>query len=78
MIGTAKLTTKGQITLPKKVRRLLDVETGDSVIFQQIDDVLIVRKAPSIERLFSTLPPLPKDWRDRIAMEIAADGAGKK
>ena len=78
MISTAKLTSKGQITLPKRVRGFLGVDSGDTVIFQQIDDVLVVRKAPSIERLFGKLPPLPKDWRERVAAEIAADGAGKK
>ena len=30
---TARLTSKGQLTLPRKVRELLRVQTGDSVDF---------------------------------------------
>jgi antitoxin PrlF len=30
----ARITSKGQITLPRDIRRLLGVESGDSLIFQ--------------------------------------------
>ncbi len=30
----ARITTKGQITLPRDIRRLLGVQSGDSVVFQ--------------------------------------------
>ena len=33
LLDTAKLTSKGQITIPKQVRDLLKLEQGDSVIF---------------------------------------------
>lgn len=29
----AKITAKGQLTLPKKVRDVLDVDVGDNVVF---------------------------------------------
>ena len=32
-IKEAKLSAKGQITVPKEIRRLLNVENGDSVAF---------------------------------------------
>ena len=34
---TATLTSKGQITIPADVRRLLNVQTGDRVEFVQIE-----------------------------------------
>ncbi|MFO1216956.1 MAG: AbrB/MazE/SpoVT family DNA-binding domain-containing protein [Burkholderiaceae bacterium] len=34
---TATLTSKGQITIPAEVRRLLNVQTGDRVEFVQIE-----------------------------------------
>ena len=33
LLASAKLTTKGQITIPKIVRETLNIEEGDSVIF---------------------------------------------
>ena len=33
LLASAKLTSKGQITIPKIVRTTLDIEEGDSVIF---------------------------------------------
>ncbi len=30
----AKITSKGQVTIPHEVRRALDVEAGDKVIFE--------------------------------------------
>ena len=32
-LATAKLTSKGQITIPKIVREALEISDGDSVIF---------------------------------------------
>ena len=36
-MSTATLTSKGQITIPADVRRLLNVQTGDRVEFVQIE-----------------------------------------
>jgi AbrB family looped-hinge helix DNA binding protein len=37
-IETAKITSKGQITLPVAVRRKLNLQTGDKIVFIE-DDV---------------------------------------
>ncbi len=39
--GFAKLTTKGQITLPKDVRTILKLEQGDYMVFLEDEDGLI-------------------------------------
>lgn len=36
-MSTAKLTSKGQITIPADVRRALNVQTGDRIEFVQIE-----------------------------------------
>lgn len=33
LLDTAKLTSKGQITIPKQIRDLLKLEQGDLVVF---------------------------------------------
>jgi len=39
----AKITSKGQITIPKAVRRALGVKEGDGLIFEQSGDEMVVR-----------------------------------
>jgi len=36
-MSTATLTSKGQITIPAEVRRLLNLQTGDRVEFVQVE-----------------------------------------
>ena len=39
----AKLTSKGQITVPLRVRKALGVKEGDALIFEQNGDEMVVR-----------------------------------
>lgn len=41
----AKLTSKGQITIPKHIRKVLDVEEGERVAFIEEDGLVIMTKA---------------------------------
>ena len=73
MIGMAKISSKGQVTLPKRVRRHLEVSTGDMVIFELKDNGLIIRKSRSIENYFDSLPPLEGDLKEKVAQQIARE-----
>lgn len=48
MTVTAKITSKGQITLPKKVRDLLHLREGGMVVFEQEDDKIVIKPAQSL------------------------------
>ncbi len=48
---SAKLTTKGQITLPKAVRDALDLSTGDRVLFRVEDRTAVLAKTPDFLEL---------------------------
>ncbi len=48
MALTAKITSKGQITLPKEVRKLLKVDTGTVLVFEKEDDKVIVRTTKTL------------------------------
>ncbi len=43
MSDQAKLTSKGQITVPLRVRNMLGVKTGDRISFEQVGDDIVVR-----------------------------------
>jgi AbrB family looped-hinge helix DNA binding protein len=41
----SKITTKGQVTIPQKLRRLLGVRPGDKIAFEASDDgEVVIRK----------------------------------
>jgi antitoxin PrlF len=48
MTVTAKITSKGQITLPKKVRDILHLREGGVVVFEQEDDTFVIKPAESL------------------------------
>lgn len=42
----AKVTTKGQVTIPKSIREMLDLKEGSKIIFiQKGDDIVIQNSA---------------------------------
>lgn len=44
-MDTAKITAKGQITLPKKIREKLGVAEGERVYFVEKNGRMIIKKA---------------------------------
>jgi len=42
----AKMTSKGQITLPKIVREQLELESGDQVLFRLAGDRAVLARTP--------------------------------
>jgi antitoxin PrlF len=41
---TAKVTSKGQVTIPKKIRDRLGVSPGEGVGFEEKDGVMLIKK----------------------------------
>ena len=41
---TAKVTSKSQTTIPKKIREKLDIHSNDTIVFEIEDDHTIIRK----------------------------------
>lgn len=40
----SKLTTKYQTTIPKNIRKKLNLENGDSIVFEEVDGIVFIRK----------------------------------
>lgn len=49
MTVTAKITSKGQITLPKEVRRALDVKVGEIIAFEKRGRDVVVKSVKTLK-----------------------------
>lgn len=48
MFEVAKLTSKGQITIPKDIRRKLGVKTGDKIVFIEEEGRIFIMNASEV------------------------------
>jgi antitoxin PrlF len=72
-IVRTKITSKGQVTVPVEVRRQLDLQPGDELVFEFRDQELCVRglKRRKLSELRGTLPATrPFPGRDAIREEV--------
>ncbi len=68
----AKMTSKGQVTVPREIRERLGLKQGDGLVFEIQGDTITLMP-PSDDNPFDafigSLPPLPTDaktfWRER-------------
>ena len=82
-MSTSTVTTKGQITLPREVRRALRLDAGDKVDFVEVEDgfkLVALRKdvrelkgrfAGRVER-----PATIEEMEDAIARQATRSGTG--
>jgi antitoxin PrlF len=68
MHAAGKLTSKGQITLPKRVRDALGLATGDRVVFRIEGARAVLARTPDLLEMAGTveIPPGREgaDWED--------------
>ena len=43
MMTSAKVTSKGQITIPIEIRKFLGLDTGDELIFEKVNNYVIIK-----------------------------------
>ena len=60
------VSSKGQVTIPKDIRRRLGISTDDRVAFVVHDDGLIELRAPAytLDNVFGSVPGLPNETAD--------------
>ena len=47
-----RVTQKGQVTIPRHIRLMLSIKTGDEVIFEMESDNVVLKKKTSANRNF--------------------------
>ena len=76
----AKVTVKGQVTIPKAVREQLQIKDGDSVKFEVAGDRAIIERIvqPSVLDFYGAFPatrPYPGKESVRATVRRSAAGA---
>ena len=56
MDSTAKITSKGQVTIPKSVRDALELREGDELLFRVERRRAVIAKTPSLLELAGSVP----------------------
>ncbi len=70
IIETAKVTSKGQITIPNRIRRILHVSTGTSIAFALSKEGIILLPC----KVTAESPYTPSEW---AKIEKLASAKGK-
>jgi AbrB family looped-hinge helix DNA binding protein len=47
-----RVTQKGQVTIPRPIRSMLGINTGDEVIFEMEKNKIILKKKVTVDRKF--------------------------
>jgi AbrB family looped-hinge helix DNA binding protein len=63
-MSKARVSSKGQVTIPLEVRQQLGLEQGDWVIFKAADGgFLLTKPSTVIGDLYGSVPPLKVPWK---------------
>jgi antitoxin PrlF len=64
MQAKAKVTTKGQVTIPKKIREKLNIQPGDFVLFVRKGNEVVIKPARTLLDLRGVIKTDKKieDW----------------
>lgn len=64
MLELAKMSSKGQITVPVGIRKMLGVKTGDKVVFISSDSGVTLANAASValDRVQKAFDGVAKHW----------------
>jgi len=68
---TSRISSKGQITIPKRVRDALRVTDGDAVVFEVREEEAIMRKLPKLDvRWLQAVGAGLSEWEDELDDEL--------
>jgi antitoxin PrlF len=73
-VETSRLSSKGQVTLPKKVRTAIGARPGDTIIYDITEDGVRLRRAEPLDLAFhSALEHTLDEWTTAADEEAFGD-----
>ncbi|MBL9189591.1 MAG: hypothetical protein JNK23_19075 [Opitutaceae bacterium] len=74
-LSVSKLTSKGQATIPGRVRQKLGLKSGDSVAFKLKHGQIFLQKARPVDRVFASAveETLKDEWHSEHDERAYAD-----
>lgn len=83
MNGLTTVTTKGQVTIPEKIRRALSVKVGDKVYFSSVlvgERQVLIKIVPkdTVEKLYGSLKSNKKYVDINVVRKKSAKNLAKK
>jgi AbrB family looped-hinge helix DNA binding protein len=73
---SVKVLPKGQITLPRDIRKKLEIKTGDMLLLEEKDRKVVLKKGKTIFDYVGHLPDLKlsiEEIREKALREAAKD-----
>jgi AbrB family looped-hinge helix DNA binding protein len=70
---TYKVGPKGQVVLPKAMRERHGIQPGDEVVFDDNDEAIVVRRAPSKAEVLDDLVGMLRDDQDAVPLTAAVE-----
>ena len=68
---TSKITSKGQVTVPKRVRESLGIKEGDSLAYEVHEDNAVIRRIPKIDFEWAkSIENTLTEWTDGLDDEL--------
>lgn len=76
MYANAKITSKGQITIPAGIREALGVGKGDTLVFETTADYVTVRRQPTLQEIVDRISAVssPFPISDKSDDELVSEG----
>lgn len=76
MVSVAKISTRGQVAIPKEIRRKLSIKEGDTIIFEERDEGIYIRRVKNFLDMQGSLPSLKltiEKIKDKAMEEMAKE-----
>ncbi len=55
MVQLTRVSTKGQVVIPRQIRKELGLQAGSPLMISRVEDAVVMKKVP--------LPPLEREFR---------------